>query len=149
LENRVLPADPLELVYMLYERALSLVSSARGSLAAGDIAGRSKAISKVLAILAELEGTLDHQAGGEISRNLERLYQHMRTRLITANLKQQDAPLAEVESLLQTLGEAWKAIRPQAGAAAEEGHQPKVAAAGRWGADSATEVSYSGQSWKA
>jgi hypothetical protein len=29
---------------------------------------------------------------------------------MVANLKQQDAPLAEVESLMQTLGGAWKAI---------------------------------------
>ena len=89
LENRVLSADPLELIHMLYERAISLVSSARESLASGDIAERSKAIGKTMEILAELEGSLDHQSGGEISRNLERLYQHMRTRLMTANLKQQ------------------------------------------------------------
>jgi hypothetical protein len=42
----------------------------------------------------------------------------MRMRLLTANIQKQDAPLAEVESLLRTLGEAWSAIRPAAQTAA-------------------------------
>jgi flagellar protein FliS len=146
LENRVLSADPLELVYMLYERALTLVSNARASLKAGDIAERSKAISRTVEILAELEGALDHEAGGEISRNLQRLYQHMRTRLITANVKQQDAPLAEVESLLQTLGEAWKSIRPQA--VADDPGNSSGATADRWTGTSGGGSGPSGNGWK-
>jgi hypothetical protein len=50
------------------------------------------------------------QAGGSISQNLAALYRYMRTRLTVANLKQADGPLAEVESLMQTLGGAWQAI---------------------------------------
>jgi flagellar protein FliS len=153
LESRVLAADPVELIHMLYERAISLVSSARASLAAGDIPGRCQAVSQTLAILCELEAALNHEAGGEISKNLRRLYQYMRTRLVTANLNRQDAPLAEVESLLSTLGEAWKGIRPQAAAAA--GAAVPVAAnaadVDRWGRSSPVEVEagYSRQGWKA
>ena len=94
LESRVLSADPVELVCMLYERALTLVSQARISLAAGDVPARCHAISQTLAILSELEASLNHEAGGQISKELQRLYQHMRTRLLTANLKREDAPLA-------------------------------------------------------
>jgi flagellar protein FliS len=61
-----------------------------------------------------LDCSLDREAGGSLARNLAALYQYMRTRLLAANIRQEDAPLAEVESLLRTLGEAWKAIRPAA-----------------------------------
>ena len=36
----------------------------------------------------------------------------MRSRLVAANVRQQDAPLAEVESLLKTLAEGWRGILP-------------------------------------
>ena len=81
-------------------------------LALGDVAGRSKEICRIIAILGELEGALNHSAGGSLSRNLARLYQYMRQRLTQANLDKSDGPLAEVESLLVTLGEGWKAISP-------------------------------------
>jgi len=112
LEGRVLTADPMELIRMLYEHALRLVEDARFSLAHGDIAARSKSISRTIAILSELDGALDHEVGGSISRNLAELYHYMRQRLLTANFNQEDAPLAEVETLLKTLGEAWKGIQP-------------------------------------
>jgi len=111
LKNRVLAADAVELIHLLYEHALVQVAAARASLARGDIGGRSKAVSRTLAILGELEGSLDHQAGGSISQNLASLYQYMRKRLIDANVKQNAEALAEVESLLHTLDEGWTAMR--------------------------------------
>lgn len=106
-------ADPLELINILYEHAILRVRSARECLAQGDIAGRSGYISKAIGILGELEGSLDLQAGGEIARNLAKLYQYIRERLFVANRKQEDEPLAEAESLLKTLADAWLAITPK------------------------------------
>jgi flagellar protein FliS len=110
LETRVLSADPVELIGILYEYAVMSVQDARNGLAQGNIPDRSKAIAKVIAILGELESSLDHKLGGEIALNLGRLYRYMRERLTSANLRQVDEPLAEVEALLKTLGEAWQAI---------------------------------------
>jgi flagellar protein FliS len=128
LESRVLSADPIELVQILYEHTLNQIQDARGSLAAGDIAARSRSVSRALAALGQLEGSLDHKSGGSISRNLAALYSYMRTKLLEANIKQQDAPLAEVESLLKTLEEAWTAIGPVAQAPPVPEMQPRGAA---------------------
>ncbi|SPE42383.1 Flagellar protein FliS [Candidatus Sulfopaludibacter sp. SbA3] len=111
LETRVLTADPVELIHILYEHALVQIRSARTALQAGDIAGRTKAIGKALEVVGELEGSLDHNAGGSISQNLARLYQYMRRRLVEGNVKKQGGALAEVESLMQTLDEGWSAMR--------------------------------------
>ena len=111
LESRILSADPIELIAILYEHAIRFTGEARESLAKRDIATRSARISRVIAILGELDGSLNHAAGGAISANLARLYQYMRERLMVANLKQEDAALAEVERLLTTLAEAWDGVK--------------------------------------
>jgi flagellar protein FliS len=126
LETRVLSADPVELIGISYEFATLRVQEARNALALGDIAARNIAIAKTIAILGELESSLDHELGGEIAFNLGRLYRYMRGRLTEANLKQADEPMAEVESLLNTLGEAFRMIAPSRGADAEEGARGEV-----------------------
>ena len=111
LETRILSADPLELVSLLYQGALDAVHDARNYLAEGDIQARSQSICKVTAIVSELEASLNHQAGGSISQGLAELYQYIRLRLLDANIRQDDAMLGEVQALLATMAEAWRGIQ--------------------------------------
>jgi flagellar protein FliS len=111
LEAEVLGADPMKLVHMLYRGATEAVAAARRHLAAGEIRPRSRQITKSWEILYELSRSLDHERGGEISRRLSELYAYMQGRLLEANAQQTDAPLADVESLLTTLGEAWASVK--------------------------------------
>jgi flagellar protein FliS len=113
LETKVLSADPLELVAMLYDAALASVAAAREHLSRGEIRARSEAISKAISILTELATSLDHDAGGDLSRNLTELYSYIQRRLIEANLNQSDGPLAETQGLLLSLSEAWEVVRSQ------------------------------------
>ncbi len=112
LESRVLSADPLGLVRVLYQAAIASVHDARRYLAAGQITERSRSISKACEIVIELNAALDHQRGGEISARLAALYDYMLRRLLEANIEQSDALLAEVLGLLSTLSEAWEQLRP-------------------------------------
>jgi flagellar protein FliS len=111
LESRVLSADPVELVCLVYGHAIDSIQEARGYLAAGEIAARSQSISRAIAAVSELQGSLDHAVGGDVSRNLAGLYQYIRQRLTEGNWRQKDAPLAEAESLMRTLAEAWNGVR--------------------------------------
>lgn len=110
LESEVLSADPLKLVKIVYEAILECVQTARRHLSSGQIAERSGAISKAVALLQELATSVDHEKGGEISRNLVELYDYMQRQLLRANAEQTDAPLSEVHHLLTTLLEAWQSI---------------------------------------
>jgi flagellar secretion chaperone FliS len=124
LESRVLTADPLELVRMLYRLAMDRIRDARQYLEAGDAGARSKAISTASEALIELGCSLDRQAGGELSRRLAQLYEYMQWRLVEANFHQSVEPLNEVLSLLSTLSEAWQEIRlePRPAAPASQPH---------------------------
>jgi flagellar secretion chaperone FliS len=92
--------------------ALDSVYDARTELAAGNIQGRSKAVSKAVSILRELSFSLNPEAGPTLARNLVELYDYMQRRLLDANLDQSDEALAEVAGLLTTMTEAWEKINP-------------------------------------
>lgn len=124
LESRIESAEPVHLVRLLYQGALEAVRDARRCLASGDIAGRSRAVSKAFEILVELNGSLDHARGGEIAARLGQLYDYIERRLLEANARQVDEPLTEVLGLLTTLCEAWQGI--------EEGARPVQPAPGPW-----------------
>jgi flagellar protein FliS len=138
LESRVLAADPVELVSLLYQACTQAVREARCNLAAGQIAERSREINKACAIVIELATSLDHERGGEISQRLALLYDYMERRLLQANMQQSDAPLADVLGLLTTLSEAWAGVRQPEDKPAAESSNSQPAADSRW-TQSATE----------
>jgi len=139
LESKVLSADPLELVRIMYQGALEAVANARRRLAENDVLGRSREITRAHAILTELALSLNHEAGGDLSRNLAELYDYMQRRLLEAHLQQSDAPLAEVAKLLATLLEGWNQCHPPGEA---PGVEPQLV-----GLEPASE--YVAQSWSA
>lgn len=111
LETEVFSADPVKLVCMLYRGAIEATAAARRHLKAREIRERSRQIMRASAILRELSRSLDPQYE-QISGPLRDLYAYMQTCLFSANSKQIDPPLAEVEQLLTTLLEGWKAVTP-------------------------------------
>ena len=139
LETRVLAADPVELVGMAYQATLVAVRDARTHLAAGDIAARSRSISKAYDILVELANSLDHQRAPEISKRLAALYDYIQRRLLAANFEQKDAPLAEVLRLLTTLAEGWEGVKRQL--------QPPAEAAKAWKSPPPDPGAYVSQGW--
>src|SRR5262245_10054808 len=110
-ESRILMADPVELVQVLYQACMGEVREPRRELRAGNVLERARHISKACAVLTELAASLDHSRGGEISTGLLRLYGYMQRRLTEASFRQSDEPMAEVLGLLRTLLEAWDGVK--------------------------------------
>jgi flagellar protein FliS len=117
-------ASPVELIRLLYQRAISSVRDAREHLAARRIAERCSAINKAYLVIVELSTSLRVDEAPQLAAKLGGLYAYMQRRLLEANLKQADEPLAEVLSLLMTLAEAWNAI-PDSAASDEAKSAPK------------------------
>jgi flagellar protein FliS len=99
--------SPLELVVMLYDGALRFVSEARDAHHHKDLRARGKAISKTLAIIGELQNTLDMEKGGSVAEQLDSLYTYINTRLLDVTTKHDIAACDEVHKLLSTLREGW------------------------------------------
>lgn len=101
---------PLELVVMLYDGALRFVVAAREAMARRDIRARRDATSRLLAIISQLQSTLDMQQGGEVASSLDSLYDYMTERITTAAVSHDPAPLDEVHRLLEMLRDAWQTV---------------------------------------
>jgi flagellar protein FliS len=96
-----------KLLLMLYEGAIKFVKKALVALEAKDIAGRGMNIGRAYDIILELNNTLDHRVGGDISKNLEQLYMFMTDRLTQANIRGEAKPLEEVLKILEILYQGW------------------------------------------
>src|SRR5580704_16947329 len=110
LEQTILSADPIDLIGMVYQRAIFCVRDARDHLRHKRIAARSAAIMGAYSALAELLAALRPEMAPELAGRLQSLYFYMQRRLLDANAQQIDQPLAEVLSLLSTLAEGWSGV---------------------------------------
>lgn len=92
---------------MLYDGALRFVGEAREAMARRDVRARGEAVSRTLAIVAELQNTLNVGEGGHIAGELDRLYTYINTRLLEVTANHDAAALEEVHKVLMTLREGW------------------------------------------
>ena len=105
--------SPLELVVMLYDGMLRFLVEAREADGRKDLRARAKAISRTLAILAELQNTLDLENGGQVADQLDDLYTYATSRLLDVTLKQDVSGIDEVHKLLAPIRDAWGQIATQ------------------------------------
>ncbi len=101
---------PLELVVMLYDGALRFIAAAHSAMERGDVRGRAEAISRALAIVSELQNTLDMEHGGDIARQLDDLYRFVIGRLVDASFHRNPGALDEAAQPLRELRTAWNAL---------------------------------------
>ncbi len=109
-EMEIRTATPEMLIVKLYEGAMRFITVARDAHLTGRLQERGNAISRTLAIVAELQQSLNMEAGGEISRNLDALYIFMTDRLLEANVKGRVEALDEVNNVLAELHAGWVEI---------------------------------------
>jgi flagellar secretion chaperone FliS len=111
--SSVLTASPGKLVLMLFDGALNSMALAREAFSrpADDFrrfAVINQQLLKAQRIIAELQGSLNHQAGdGQFANEMNRLYDYYNRRLIEANVTKKVEPVLEVERLLGEVRGAW------------------------------------------
>lgn len=97
-----------QILLMLYDGALKFVRFARIGIEEKSPKIKGENISKIMAILTELDCALDREVGGPLAENLSRLYRYMMDRLTVANVDSDAASLDEVERLLSELMEGFE-----------------------------------------
>lgn len=111
--SEVLEADPHRLIQLLMEAALTRLSQAKGAIERQDMAAKASLLGRVTDIIQTLQSSLDHTAGGEISANLDRLYDYMVRRLLEATRHNDLAMIDEVIRLLLEVKTGWDGIRQE------------------------------------
>jgi flagellar protein FliS len=116
-QTEVQSRSPLELVVLLYDGALRFLTSAVAAFERNDIPARREATARLLAIVSELQATLDVERGGDIAAHLDELYRYLTRRIVDATTTRSPEPLHEVRRLLEPLRDAWQTIARQETAA--------------------------------
>lgn len=107
-------ASPVGLVVLLYGGAITGLMRAIGAVEVNNIEKRVNELNKVLAILAELQGTLDFDKGGAVSQQLEKFYVIMRSQVLEASIKNSKSLLEELVKNMTGIKEAWQQVEREA-----------------------------------
>lgn len=107
---QITTTDRGRLLLMMYEGAIKFLKLSVVGLQEKDIPKFCRYLSKGQAIIAELMNTLDFEKGGEIARDLDRLYDFMLFYLSEANLYRDEARISKVIALIDTIYSAYREI---------------------------------------
>jgi flagellar secretion chaperone FliS len=97
-----------QILIMLYEAAIQNVKKASAAIDRKEAGTKGLHIGKAHDIVNELLNTLDFEVGGQIARDLERLYNFMIGQLVKANADNSKEALTSVQKLLETLLQGWR-----------------------------------------
>jgi flagellar protein FliS len=125
LSTQVRSSTPLELVLLLYDAALRHATAARDAMARGDIAVRRTSMSKLMAVVGELQHTLDMDRGGDIARQLDDLYSWALGQLLDATVHQDARRIDDVHRVLSILRDAWSTVAAGSAAPVAVGARPR------------------------
>jgi|ERR1039457_1780070 flagellar protein FliS len=104
---QVTTSNPEKILIMLYDGAINFTKIAIDKVGKGDRGGKGVYISKTQAILGELMMTLNHEIGGEVAKQLERLYIYLTNELTAANINNNAKPLHNAVRILTIMRDTW------------------------------------------
>jgi len=114
VQSSAMDASPHRLIQMLFEGALERIAQAKGAMQQNQVARKGELIGKAINIVAGLQGSLNDKEGGQLSENLDDLYDYIIRALTEANYKNSLERLDECGRLLGELKAAWDGIADQA-----------------------------------
>lgn len=132
LQSKVMGADALELITMLYDRAIISLEISRDCINRGLddpelVKKKAVELSRATDILYYLSEILDRQRGGEIAEKLGTIYSILINDLVRANLFNDVEAISKSIEILKNIKSAWEDIKKQA---KESQDEPKRAFAG-------------------
>jgi len=112
LEMKVKTASPIQLVLMLYDKAIVCLSTAiellnKKSLKFDAI---NNNVIRAQDIVSELMLSLDFDQGGQIAQNLFAIYDYCMQQMIDGNIKKDPEMLKVVLNILTDLRAAWAEV---------------------------------------
>jgi len=111
--TNVQTSDQLSLIIMLYDGCIRFSKKSIAKMDQGDVEGAHIYNGRAKDIVMELLATLKVQDGGEISQNLQNLYNYCFQSLVEANLRKDRTKIEDVIKVLNNLRSGWIAVREE------------------------------------
>lgn len=113
LESQLAGATPHQLITMLFEGAINAMLRAKIYFETDKIAKRGEMISRAINIIdSGLRASLNHEVGGEVTREMDSLYEYVSRNLLLLNLQQDPEQLPHLIDIMTNLSTTWKEIEP-------------------------------------
>ncbi len=109
-QTKVQTADRGKLLLMVYDVAINSLKDSGRLMREGDHSEKGLRLDRALRAVGELRKSLDMEAGREIARSLDRLYDFMIRRIGEANLNNRPEHLEVVIRILEDLRETWTQV---------------------------------------
>ena len=103
-------APQKKLILMLYDGVIQNLKTAEAALEVKNLQTAHQKILKGQRIVEELMVTLNFNEGGNIAKDLYRLYEYFHWSLVQANIKKDPVQIAEVRQYLEELRGSWQQI---------------------------------------
>lgn len=110
---RVLAAESTNLVSIVvqaYNQIVRSIYEAIRGIENHDITKKTDALGHAIQLISHLEAALDHEAGPEVARNLERFYQVMRQEIVQASATLSVEKLRQVAEYFLSVQESWQEV---------------------------------------
>jgi len=103
-------ASPVGLVIILIDQLILDLKRAIAAMEKGDIETRCAELKHGYLVLAQLQGSLDKEKGGEAAENFSRFYSSVRASMMQANIKARPDMLVRQIGLLLDVRQAWQQV---------------------------------------
>ncbi len=111
-------ANPLHLIILCYEVAIRDLNEAKELHERHEMNGAYRKIRHAQDIVTELLVGLDYERGGEVARNLNRLYNFILRQMIGINSRGKTSTYDHLVNILSELKGGWEAIKLSQGQSA-------------------------------
>lgn len=113
LQNMVENANPLQLVIMLYDKAISCIEEAIDAMEDGlekleNVKRKAENLTKAMDILIVLKASLDEEKGKEIAKNLDEIYGVLINEIVRVNMVNDKESLIKIKEVMEELRSAWE-----------------------------------------
>jgi flagellar protein FliS len=106
-------ASKLELIIMCYDKTILCLEQSKDHIRDKDFLKKAEKIKKALAIISELQSSLDLEKGEKIASCLNSLYTYLTSRILLADLQKNFSIFDECINILGELKSGWEGIRPE------------------------------------
>jgi len=107
-QTSVATASKEKVLLMLYEGCIRNLKKCKIAIENKNWSEKGIQLGKAQNIINELSNSLNHEVGGELSKQLESLYTHIFAETTKANIENDPAKIAHCIKIMETLYEGWK-----------------------------------------
>ncbi len=111
--TQIQTASGVQVVVLLYDGAISSMKLAQEGMMALNFQDKAKFLDRALRVVGELSASLNMDAGGDVAKDLQRLYEYIQFELTQANLQNEPRRLDGPIRCMSTIREAWQDLAMQ------------------------------------